>query len=319
MKGEFPGLSRRERNRRSQTSRKNGMAARPAIEEAPNANPPGPTPEIVTPGNARAVRWKSEASFFDRCAERELAGGVAPFSAAVLRRYLGGELRARRGKDFRFLLAGDLRGRKVLDVGCGDGANAALLALAGAEVVGVDVSPLSIQLAQRRAEVNGVSSRVRFVCSAIEEAPLDDGAFDLIWGDGVLHHVIPELDSVLTRLRRAAKPGARVVFWEPMCLWPWLRRLRKHVPIHTDATPDERPLERAELAVLRRHFPDLELRFFDGFGRLIRFVLKSMDYESASWPRRLAAEMLFALDAQLLSIPALAPLGGSAVLSARAR
>ena len=316
MKGEHAGVSRREGPHSARRSSSNAVVAREVVDEAPN--PPGPMPEVVSPGNA--ARWRSEAEFFDRQAEGELAGGVAPFSEAVLRRYVGRELRARRCKDFRFLLLGDLRGKKVLDVGCGDGANAALLALCGAEVVGVDVSPLSIELATRRAEANGVSSRVRFVCSPIEHAPLDDGTFDVIWGDGVLHHVIPELDSVLMRLRRSAKRGARVVFWEPLCLWAWLRRLRKHIPVHTDATPDERPLSRAELAILRRHFPDLELKFFDAFGRLTRFVLgPAYDYEGASWPRRLGAEMLFVIDAQLLSIPALAPLGGSAVVFATAR
>ena len=285
----------------------------PAGEAVPLFGPPS---GIAPSADPRLARWRSEASFFDRYAEQALAEGVKPFNAPLLRRYLRPSLRRRFSKEYRLRLLGNLGGKKVLDVGCGDGANAAILALRGAEVVGIDVSPRSIELAMRRAEATGVASHTRFLCSPIEEAQLEDGAFDVLWGDGILHHVIPELDAVLARLRRSAKPGAQVVFSEPLCLWPWLRRLRQRIPVHTDATPDERPLESAELAVIRRHFPDLQLTFFDALGRLARFVLPAGDYEGASWPRRMAADLLFAIDVPLLSIRPLAPLGGMAVISA---
>jgi 2-polyprenyl-3-methyl-5-hydroxy-6-metoxy-1,4-benzoquinol methylase len=301
-------------DRPSTGATQNVIAPQQVAEHA--ADPFDPLSQLGRAGDLREARWKSEASFFDRFAEQALADGVKPFSAAVLRRYLRRRLRRRFSKEFRLQLLGDLCGKRVLDVGCGDGANAALLALRGAEVVGIDVSPRSIELAQLRAQATGVSSRARFYCSPIEEAPLEDGAFDVIWGDGILHHVIPELDSVLARLRRTAKSGARVVFSEPLCLWTWLRRLRQHVPVHTDATPDERPLQRAELTVIQRHFPDVDLTFFDALGRLTRFVLPSNDYEGAPWTRRLAADLLFAIDVPLLSIRPIAPLGGMAVLSA---
>ena len=55
-------------------------------------------------------------------------------------------LRRRFNKEFRFMLMGDLRGKAVLDVGCGDGLNAVMLARLGARVTGVDVSPRAVAL-----------------------------------------------------------------------------------------------------------------------------------------------------------------------------
>lgn len=47
---------------------------------------------------------------------------------------------------FRFI--GELRGKRVLEAGCSEGYNARLMARAGAEVVGVDISPRMIELAR---------------------------------------------------------------------------------------------------------------------------------------------------------------------------
>ena len=56
--------------------------------------------------------------------------------------------RARFNKEFRFLLLGDLLGKTLLDVGCGDSLNVALLAKMGAEVTGLDVSLGAVALAR---------------------------------------------------------------------------------------------------------------------------------------------------------------------------
>ncbi|MEM9351063.1 MAG: methyltransferase domain-containing protein, partial [Pseudomonadota bacterium] len=45
---------------------------------------------------------------------------------------------------------GDLRGKRVLDAGCGTGAAAEVLAIMGAEVVGVDISPSLVAIAEER-------------------------------------------------------------------------------------------------------------------------------------------------------------------------
>src|SRR5205085_11697689 len=103
-------------------------------------------------------------------------------------RYTRPVLRRRFSKEFRFRRAGDLRGKSILDVGCGDGINAVMFAKMGALVTGVDISPGAIRVAERRAKVNGVSGSTRFICVPIETADLPDDSFDVVVGDAILHH-----------------------------------------------------------------------------------------------------------------------------------
>jgi len=263
--------------------------------------------------SANAERLLQEAEFFDRCAE-EVEKTLKPLNPAVLRRYA-----AARGlypKEFCFKLLGDPRGKKVLDVGCGDGGDAVILAKLGAKVVGLDVSPRSIALAKRRAGLDGVADRVSFICAPLG-VELPETGFDVIWIDNVLHHVLDELDAVLKSLFRAARPGAQVICAEPMNLNPTLRRIRFLVPVHTEHTPGERPLERHDLAIVERNLPDLHRRHFRFLARLTRFVLPDHQYERASWPQRAACDALALLDSAILALPGLDDLGGMAVLYGR--
>jgi hypothetical protein len=128
--------------------------------------------------------------------------------------------------------------------------------------------------------------------------------------------LIPELELVLERLERWAKPGARVLFSEPLSLIPLLRRLRAHIPIHEGATPDERPLETRELQVLLQRLPGAKLRHFKLLSWFSRFVLQGHGYERASRVRQLASDALHAADYALLGLPGVRKLGGMAVISA---
>src|SRR5688572_12746860 len=136
-------------------------------------------------------RWARESRYFDEWAGRVR---ITPVPDVTLRRYGGGRPRRIWQKEFRFRLLGDLSGRRVLDVGCGHGANASLLARLGAHVTGLDVSPGAIEAARARARANGVSHRVELVCSPVETAELPDDSFDVIWGDAILHHLLHDLD-----------------------------------------------------------------------------------------------------------------------------
>lgn len=271
----------------------------------------GPKPATPDP---RDERWKQEARFFD---ERSQILTVIPIDALTLQRYTRPR-GLRFNKEFRFHLLGNLEGKRVLDVGCGDGANSVLLAkLGAAEVVGVDISPESIAVARHRARLNAVADRVTFFCAPLETAPLDRRAFDVIWGDAILHHLIAGLDGVLKRLIDCAKPDALLLFSEPVNFNRTLRRIRFLIPVHTDVTPDERPLEPAEIRLLRSHIPDLQIRLFSLFGRLDRIVLRNYNYERSPAWRRWISSGLAAIDALVLSLPGFRNLAGTGVLYGR--
>lgn len=259
---------------------------------------------------SRESRWRSEAEFFDRIAEREAPAGLDPLVAI---RY-GGPLRGIYAKEFCFSLLGDPRGLKILDLGCGIGDNALLMAHLGAHVTGIDISPRSIEVAMDRAARCGLEERVRFYCGPVEEVEPADKPFDVVFADGVLHHLLDSLEQVFERLSSWSKPGALAIFKEPTNLAPGLRWLRGYIPIHTEATPDERPLEAAELDIIKRWIPHLRSRHFQMLGRLNRFVLEKGSYERSSLARRLAADALAWTDTALLSLPYASRFGGTAIL-----
>jgi len=263
--------------------------------------------------DSRRARWEEEARFFDAVAARS-AGSSLEIDPLAWRRYALRPLRRRFSIEHRFALLGDLRGRRLLDVGCGDGLNAALFARMGAHVTGVDISPLAISQAKRRAAVNGLSGRTTFVCGAIESVDLAERSFDVVWGDGILHHVLDELEPVVARLARLARRDGLMLFSEPVNLFPPLRRLRGLVPVVTEATPGERPLLSRELALLGRYIADMQVHHYGLFGRLDALLLTSFNYERSSPLRRAAVNATALADRLLLALPYLKLLGGTAVI-----
>src|SRR5882757_1696759 len=78
-----------------------------------------------------------------------------------------------------FALVGDVSGRRVLDLGCGEGAYSRALAGRGARVTGIDGSPRLIEVARTRAAAAGLAIEYLSAnASALESVP--SGAFDLV-------------------------------------------------------------------------------------------------------------------------------------------
>jgi 2-polyprenyl-3-methyl-5-hydroxy-6-metoxy-1,4-benzoquinol methylase len=58
--------------------------------------------------------------------------------------------------EYAFHLLGDVRGKSVLDLGCGSGESVVILAHLGAKVLGIDISPDLIAIAEQRLREGGV-------------------------------------------------------------------------------------------------------------------------------------------------------------------
>lgn len=107
--------------------------------------------------------------------------------------------------------AGEVRGRRVLDAGCGTGYLTRKLVERGAEAVGVDLSEKMIEIAR------GAAPELDWrVDSVTRLSTLPDGAFDLLVSNYVLMDV-PDLESTIRSFARVLRPGgvAVVVFSHP--------------------------------------------------------------------------------------------------------
>jgi 2-polyprenyl-3-methyl-5-hydroxy-6-metoxy-1,4-benzoquinol methylase len=256
------------------------------------------------------ARIAREAGFFDKFYGHERT----EFDTAVLSRYKSLSSRALYSKEYRIASFGDLRGKRILDVGCGTGNNSVLLALLGAEVVGIDVSPVAIEKATAVAKSAGVSDRATFVVQSLEEYR-PDNKFDVIWIDAFLHHMLPIFEDTMRLLCSFAGPDGQLVISEPIRTSAVVRALRRLFPENVDATPDERPLEQREMQLIRRYVNVTGSRYFHGVSRINSRILGSNSYERASALRRSLADLLCRIDQLLLALPVLRDyLGGIVVL-----
>jgi len=109
-----------------------------------------------------------------------------------------------------FRLLGDVRGRRVLDAGCGSGYLARLLAAKGAEVVAVDHSPKLLEIA--RCEETEEPLGVKYLEADLGRLSLlADAAFDIIVSNVVLQDVVA-FDRAFTEFHRVLRPGGRLLF-----------------------------------------------------------------------------------------------------------
>lgn len=100
-----------------------------------------------------------------------------------------------------------LREKDVLEIGCGTGVHARLLAEAGARVSAVDLTPTAVELTRRRLELAGLDADVREADA--ESLPFDDASFDVVWSWGVIHHS-ESTDRVIREIARVLRPGGRL-------------------------------------------------------------------------------------------------------------
>jgi 2-polyprenyl-3-methyl-5-hydroxy-6-metoxy-1,4-benzoquinol methylase len=225
---------------------------------------------------ARTLRQQHEAEVYDARA-REMGGQLAdadllvdPATPPYPNREHVDFL------DFMFSRLGDLHDKRILEVGCGSGTLSTYLALRGARAVGVDVSGGMLQLARRRADLNGVADRVELFESAVEDLAEPDASFDAVLANQVLHHL--DLPRAMPNIARLVGDRGVAMFAEPVLFVPEVVRRARYskgvtrvFPSRAD-TPDERSIDERDLTVIRSAFAYSEMHPFQLSTRLQNFV-----------------------------------------------
>lgn len=123
-----------------------------------------------------------------------------------------------------FAAAGELKGRFVLDAGCGDGAFSLRAEARGARVVAVDISEAMLNAARRRA-LSGATA-VEFLTASVEDLPFDVESFDVVFMLTVLC-TVNNPSRAVREAYRVLKHGGRLVVGElgKYSLWVLKRRL----------------------------------------------------------------------------------------------
>lgn len=135
-------------------------------------------------------------------------------------------------------------GLDVLDVGCGTGAPACLLAAEhGAHVTGITTSAVGIEAARARAEAAGLADRARFERRDGMDNGFSDETFDRVW---VLEssHLMRDRERLVAECARVLRQGGRMVLCDIVLRRPMdfaeVKRLREPLGLLRDVYGDAR-------------------------------------------------------------------------------
>ena len=105
---------------------------------------------------------------------------------------------------------GSIKGKRILDVGCGGGILCESLALEGAEVVGIDLAEAGLEVAKLHLLESGLDVNYQKI-TAEEFAESNAETFDIVTCMEMLEHV-PEPSSIIKSCSKLVKPQGRVFF-----------------------------------------------------------------------------------------------------------
>jgi ubiquinone/menaquinone biosynthesis C-methylase UbiE len=100
---------------------------------------------------------------------------------------------------------GLFRGKDVLEIGCGIATDGLEFSKNGANYVGVDLTPRSLELAKERFELFKMSGRFE-LANAEGRLPFADGSFDHVYSFGVIHHS-PDPEKIVREIHRVLRKG----------------------------------------------------------------------------------------------------------------
>jgi ubiquinone/menaquinone biosynthesis C-methylase UbiE len=208
---------------------------------------------------------------------------VKPPDRAQVDRYMNPPGDTPYGLEYAFHLLGDVRGKTVLDLGCGTGECVVPLIERGAHVIGMDISPDLIAIAEKYVRAAGLEAPLS-VGDAYHTG-LPDESVDVVFSNALIHHL--DIRLVRDEMWRILRKGGTIILREPVRFskgYAWVRGL---LPAHEDISEYEHPLTREELATMMEPFTVQGTRYFRlPFVPLVSRLMpskKAAAYEASNW------------------------------------
>ena len=134
----------------------------------------------------------SHSNGLDQREQNEIERSAARAAQIVLRpvnldRYFNPHSDTTHPLEYAYYLLGDVRGKAVLDFGCGSGENLIALVRRGAQVIGIDISPELIELAKQRMQQAQTNADLRL--ASAYKTGLPDHSVDVIFCVALIHHL----------------------------------------------------------------------------------------------------------------------------------
>ncbi len=181
-------------------------------------------------------RIKNESEFQDARVEK---GGVSRAFHHLIREE----------HEFLFESMGSVEKKKILIMGCSTG-GVTPLARRGGQVLGIDISLMSIQQLSKSIDEEKLSSNASIALMDCENLGLKKESFDMVLFIGVLHHL--DIEQAMAESFRVLKSGGRVFMAEPLGLHPLVNMYRLLTP--KLRTQYEHPLKPGDFKIMRQYF-----------------------------------------------------------------
>lgn len=234
----------------------------------------------------QAERWERERDFhnqrFEDDSEREAR--VGKFYSAIDYGFAF----------YRDRVMSEAKDRRLLEYGCGNASLGFDVAPLAREVVGIDISEVAIQQAQRIARSKGLGNAL-FVVDNAEAMHQPDKSVDVLAGSGIVHHL--DIPRAMREVRRVLRDGGLAIFAEPLGHNPVVNWYRNRTP--ELRTADEHPLLARDLRTMATGFRDCKVTYFGFVAPVLGFLSAKTNPESP------LTKLVWGLDKLICRIPGL--------------
>ena len=165
--------------------------------------------------------WESNPMTYDWEKTLQIRPGTSEWYSEIDRRFLDSAFYARQDDEpfGRFLTPELVRGKRVLEIGCGMGTHAEMLVRRGAHLMAIDQTTFAVKSTKRRLALRELTAEVSQ--QDAETLGFRDGLFDVVWTWGVIHHS-KSTERCVDQIARALRPGGRLfmmVYYRPSLVY----------------------------------------------------------------------------------------------------